>query len=88
MDEFPLGTEVIFTPFTNLWQDGKHYKSWEENSWIIPKEIRGTVCCIHRAHGWFRVRYEAFGHTQYECFRLYGERGKYFPRPVGKNKKS
>lgn len=32
--------------------------------------VTGTVERIHAEHGWYRVRYEVNGITQYECFHF------------------
>lgn len=35
-----------------------------------PREVTGTVECIHWQHRWFRVRWMMYGKTFFECFPI------------------
>lgn len=63
---YRIGDKIRFTPAA--WLDERSASSGRWGK--IDTSVLGVVVGINRAHRFYRVRYEAAGTVQHECFKF------------------
>lgn len=64
-----IGDKITFIPSAFTCMDKKSDDSWYQR-YGIESKVTGTVCMIHREHGWYRVRYVLRGREFFETFKI------------------
>lgn len=62
-----LGDKLRFVPAAWLKKNSEAELRYHDR---IPRDVLGIVEYINTAHRFFRVRYEAAGTVQHECFKF------------------